>query len=381
MRNKELLETLRTKYSSQYDFLMEKIRETNVRGERCFFLGFRDQYLNLYYKGMSVAKIEENGDEIQYSMDDYYLEGLNKKEPLSFEQFQKDEVFSNILKQIENHVTGKHGVKHRNQREKVCQQWIVNMNNTFGREWFFVDMEYVCDKDPYGRPDLIAVKRTPNENGKHTVALIELKVGYGSYKGLTRESFAKKQREYEIIAKDLYDDRKEVKELKFGSGIVSHLADYLRFLNNENNDLSQMREEIVSMIQGNQLLGLISEEDDLAKITKKSQLEDKPVIYILTYSYTPYHPGDKEKKKKMKSMKQSFYNFIYGNGTPFGLKNLLNHSQISGLLSDEEGFRNAICDDSVTRFERKQTVNEKEYQFIFCFKDPDDPAKEPWDCL
>jgi len=378
MRNSEMLDLLSQKFSDQYNYLIEKISEKNSRGENCFFIGFRDGYLNLYYKGMSVAKIEHKDNSVQYSMSDYYLEGLELDSPLTFEQFSSVDVFSHIICQIEKHVTGKHGEKGKNLREKVCQQWIANMNNSLGEDWFFVDMEYIYDKDPYGRPDLIAVKRKPNSNGKHDVALIELKIRHGQYTGLATKDYDEKKEKYAILANDLYSEDSSVKELKFGSGIVSHLADYLRFLHDESNYKIQMRDEIVGMLMANKSLGLIETDSELAKIKSSEQLEDKPLIYVLTYSYTPYHPGEKEKKAEMKSMKQSLYNVLFGKRTPFGLKDMLNNNQVAGLLSDEAGYKNAIKDDSVRCIERVQNVNGVDYKFVFIFKDPDDEGAEPW---
>ena len=381
MRNSDLLDILKSDYKDQYDFLIKKLNEKNSRGEKCFFLGFRDGYLNLYYKGMSVAKIELKDGKVQYTMSSYYLEGIDVDSPLDFEVFKSVDVFAHIISQIEKHVTGQHGEKGKNLREKVCQQWLANMNNSYSTDWYFIDMEYIYDQEPYGRPDLIAVSRKANENGKHDVALIELKIRHSQYTGLATKDYEDNRAKYDVLKNNLYDKRKDVRELKYGSGIVSHLADYLRFLYNEDNYKIQMRDEVLGMIQANVSIGNIDANDDLASVSSVTQLEDKPIIYVLTYSYTPYHPGDKEKKAEMKSMKQSLYNVLFGKRTPFGLKQMLNGEQISGLLSGEDEYKKAIKDDSMRRITRIQNVNGIDYKFIFLFKDPDDVTSKPWDCL
>lgn len=386
MRNSDFLNSLEKNFHEQYLFLREKVLETNEKGERKYFIGFRKDYISLYYKGMSVAKIKKGpNNSIKYIIDKYYLEGTDIHSPLDFKHFGDKNIFDNIISQIEKHVNGFHGVNGKHQREKECQQWLINSNNINESEWYFLDMEYVYDEDPYGRPDLIAVKRRPNENGKHEVALIELKIRRSQYSGIN-ETYKNKVEEkvvnaFERLKKNLYDQSADLKRIKYKSGIVSHIADYLRFLYNDQNYLVQMRQEIVEMICANRKLGLIEKNNSLYGIESIDNLADKPIIYVLSYTYVPSHPDDKKEKDDIKSMKQSFFNYLYGKRTKFGLVDLLNENQIDGLIKDEEGFKNAIKDNSVTKIERCQIVNNKAYNFVFSFKDPDDESSPAWDCL
>lgn len=88
-----------------------------------------------------------------------------------------DEILANI-RTVQS--TGK-----KDWREKQAQQRLVVANNqNRNSDWYCVDLEYTQakEKDPaYGRADLVAVTRWPDAEGRHRVALIELKVGHESY--------------------------------------------------------------------------------------------------------------------------------------------------------------------------------------------------------
>ena len=75
----------------------------------------------------------------------------------------------------------------------------------------------------------------------------------------------------------------EVRNLKYGSGIVSHLADFLRFLNDR--DDAYIHEELLNMIQGNVDLELIDKNSTLGKIKSIDEMEDihQNVLFIISF--------------------------------------------------------------------------------------------------
>ena len=162
-----------------------------------YFLGVREDSINIYYKGMSMAKVQAYYHRAcKYTTSYYYAEeNLEKRQKdeqkqyiLSPVMFWSEKYQNRIKERIKKHVYGYHDGKMR--LEKVCQQWIMNKNNSNpNSEWYYVDMEYIYKKKgelgnhPFGRADLIAIKRKPNANNKHDVAFVELKVGVDAYKG------------------------------------------------------------------------------------------------------------------------------------------------------------------------------------------------------
>ena len=164
MRNaKQFISIMEERFEEQYNYLKRKVKEVNEQGEHEYFLGLRKDYTCLYYRGMRMAEISLDAKElIQYKMDSYYNPKADKK-PLTYAEFSQKDNFEYIKKRIDMHVTGRHDNKLR--KEKVCQQWIINKNNELKSEWYFIDMEYIFDACPYGRPDIIAIKRKPNEQG------------------------------------------------------------------------------------------------------------------------------------------------------------------------------------------------------------------------
>lgn len=380
MRRTLVLDDMEKFFPEQYEFWKNKLFETNAEGIRKFFLGFREDCIEIYYKAMCVVSIsyDRANNCMLYKNDPYYLEKTGKKSPLSFEDIRQPKIFESIISQIEKHVNGEHGVRHRHQREKDCQQWIVNENNLNSSEWFFLDIEYVYAPNPCGRIDMIAIKRLPNSNGKHELAFVELKVRHDEYNGIKTERYKKDYEKYEIAKKDIHNP--EIRTLKYGSGIVSHIADYIRMLG-EDNFMNYVREEVVEMIKGNVLLGLIDKDSELAKVCKTECIEAIPKIFILTYAYVPVHPGDFEKFGKIKSSKQALYNKIFSNGTEYGLSKMLRYDQISGFLENEKEFLDFIKDDDLMVLERKQDINGTDYSFVFEFVLPDKQANDNWKCL
>lgn len=382
---RKLLETLEEKHGEQFNFIKEKASGKDE--EECqYFPGIRDDYLCLYYKGHCMAKIEVSASKVTYFTNEYYLSGKNvahnRMQEMEFKEFKYN--FDDIKERIDDHVSGKHDGKER--LEKICQQWIMNENNASPEsEWYFLDMEYILDNDPLGRADMIAVKRKPDAYGKHEVALIELKIGNNSYKGLNGTQYNKYKEEYKALEEDLYNGSK----LKFGSGLVSHITDFMRLLHNTGNYV-QIREELFQMIMAHKKLGLINPQNGLYHIEDNEEdiekLAEKPDIYILSYACVPDLKNAKKTKKTKKttlsSMKKSFYNYLYlsSHSSKYRLSKMINKDQIDGILDKMQEFHGILEDDKSNIITCRQKIGEEDYRFIFQFIDPDKISPQ-WKCL
>ena len=173
------------------------------------FLGIRNNYINLYYKGMNIAKLQGNFNKASISSRYIHkdFKGKNKYQTISFDEF-KEKYESVIKPEVEKHITK------NNLWEKVTQQALILKNNKNCKEnksnWLCIDMEYIKQREnnkayggkSFGRFDIIAVNK---KNFK--VALIELKVGkkaIGGESGLLKhaqdwEEFKDKQ----LFSKDM----------------------------------------------------------------------------------------------------------------------------------------------------------------------------------
>ena len=194
---------------------------------------------------------------------------------------------------------------------------------------------------------MIAIKRTP-ENGTYPVALIELKVGSKSYPSVSSKLIKNYKNQYAYIRKNsLYEYQTRENYVSFGSGLVGHLCDYMRYLNAKYFEV--LRKEIVYQIASLKELGILSNDDELAKIINSTQLCVKPKIYFVSFSHVVNIPD--ETVTSLEQMKLSFYKYMYD--TPkeidgevrakikcseYAAEKLLNPKEIEGLLQIRSQF-------------------------------------------
>lgn len=417
MRNSaKLIEDLQSKHNKQFDFIQNLLREKDAEGNSIHILGVRNDYLNIYYLGQSIAKIylketktktkneNENGDaKPVYKIAHYILTGKkktkedNQYKEIFFEEYQKQ--LKQIKKNAEKNATGNREGTKTIHREKICQQWIMNRNNdSSNSDWYYVDMEYIDAEKPFGRADLVAVKKKADKEGKHQVAIIELKVSNSAYGATLRTSSDPQEQalideQYRIIKNNLYatdDDSADfagykLEKVKFGSGIVSHIADFLRYLN-QNRYECQLRDEIINMIEAYKSFGIIHETNKISQVTKAVQLSSKPVVYILSFTNVPIKEAGNY-RSELFSLKTSFYNQLFNDGGEKGstycLENMINSRDVDGILSIKEELHASKNDTAhnVIRVRQKVQNRNDEYEFIIKFWDPMAETKDAWDCL
>ena len=202
-----------------------------------YYLGIRDNAINLYYMGGSLLKVGSRGTTFGFN-NDYHTDQTNSKKYASITEWFND--LENIKAAVKNHQT----VKTKN--EKIVQQQILSSNNAnHEADYFLVDMEYSVSGFSYGRFDYIAITRKPNAEGKYSIALIELKYGVGAF-STSRKSGA------------------------YGSGIVGHANNFNRFIYGKNgkrellggkqDPLVHLREEILNIIRNYKDFNLLDRE-------------------------------------------------------------------------------------------------------------------------
>lgn len=395
---KKLKEALKKTYTNGIsDFeQLQTLLKPDKNGYCEYFLGIRENYYNLYYKSMSMAKIilDKNGI-CKYEISYWYVKNskfeINKDKgyvSLNSADFWNPELFENIKEQINQHVLGGHDDKMR--LEKVCQQWIINANNSNPKsDWFYVDMEYIYQKDgvkednPFGRADLIAVSKKKNSEDIHEVAFIELKVGYKAYEG--KPDLTEGHELYmKYLAEDLYDEK--INDIKLGSGLASHVVDFMHFFA-IHAYADQTRNEIINMLREYIEFGIINPNEELANISNVSLLSIKPDIYFVTYSQAPNitindvigkRAIKNYPKTKLRGLKSSFFNHLYDCG--FAVVKIMNEKDIQGIIECKDRFRKFINDNNC-QITCEQNINGENYNFIFRFIDLSQLVCEDWECL
>jgi len=388
----ELLDNLDRNHKEVYSFINKKANK-----KKDFFIGIRDKYLNIYYKCASIVRVSIVKKKpvftthVKYlGKDDSGLTGSEKYERISLDDLRAN--WSNMLAEINNIQLGQSNTKNTKSShkriEKVCQQWIVNEANSRDEsDWYYVDLEYTMQGVPTGRFDMIAVSKK-KVNGKHRVALVELKVNYSSYAGM--DGSRKKQHEKEfnlILAKkdELYNSGFEL--LKFGSGIVGHIADYLRFL--QKNYYNTLKQEIVNIIKCHNKLGLLNNPNlcCIRSITSVDDLADKPEVHIVSYTKGPNNGQTNDDDVTIRELKNSMYKYLFEKPikvkgikktSEYCLENCINGANINGfntlrdkLFEDKKGKKEVIhC---------VQDIKGEKYDFYFTFVDAARSAA--WNCL
>ena len=388
-----------------------------------FFLGVRENYLSIYYKGMSIATVKalKKGG-CSYTLSYYYLNhvkdenGNNKYDDktsgyyaLSSDVFW-DEDKANLRKiksNVEKHVFG-FGTRGYVYLEKVCQQWIINNNNNNpDSDWYYVDMEYIYKKDkkneedkgedkhPFGRADLIAIKKQPNDNDNFDVAFIELKVGteaYGVSIQVPDEIKGKEKRDEhrkkikEMLKNDLWNDG--IKAVKLGSGLASHVVDFMHFFADEEAK-NQLRKEILGILDVHKTFGLIEKTCPLYELKDINHIEVNPDIYIVTYSDVPciekYALSEKAKQRyvpSLRQMKEDFGKYFYaGEGaSSLPVEELINKDQIKGFIDLKHDYLKFL-NTKEPQISCVQKIKGQDFKFVFRFIDTCSESTNSVNCI
>ena len=215
-------------------------------------IGVRDGFINLYYNCDSIAKINASNPR-KCTIAKYYINGDKGFATLTDEELVS--YFDTIKAQSDK----------RNKYEKQVQQRLyMDNNNTPESKWFCIDVEYTKslkgkDTAEDWRFDIIAISK----EAPFRVALIELKYGAGALGGT--------------------------------SGIRKHVQDYYSFF--KNNKFEILKEEIVSIIEKLQLLG-VKMPKALMDI-EIGEIASEPEFYFITLNNNPENNSENTPKQTM----------------------------------------------------------------------------------
>ena len=373
----KLLDELKCDYKEVYSYIKQKAKTPG------YFIGIRDNYLNIYYKCASVAKvgINKNGPVIET-----HLKYLGKDEPeskryikISFDQLKEN--WKRILKNIHYIQLGKSDSKltksSHKKIEKITQQWIVNETNSRqDSDWYYVDLEYeMKNASTLFRFDMIAVTKQ-KVDGKHKVALVELKVKDGSYKGMDGSKKKGHENAFDSILKK-NDELYNCNDVKFGSGIVGHIADYLRFLHNKTN-YNTLKQEIIDIIKCHKRLGVLKDIDLSLTV---NDLADKPEVHIVSFTKVPNDKEHSNAAVPIKTLKETMYKYLFKEpknsvkiSSGYCLENCINSANINGFNT----LREELFTDN-NEIHCVQDIKGENFDFYFTFVDA--TRSDAWNCL
>ena len=343
----ELLKQIQVNRKDIYDYLCEKAKESNI------FIGIRDNSFNLYYKGQSVGMIKKRKNE----KSDRWFSAKNKfidtklatgsdYSWLSFQEFKDS--YDSIKTAIYGCATP----------EKSYQQEIVLNTNEFSPNWYCVDIEYNQEGERIGRFDIVAISRKKVE-GKHRVAIIELKVGAESFGTSLNDNINKpelKQKYINVKNNTGAIFSAENRNLKYGSGVVGHIVDFLRYLPTDGYQ-TMLRNEIPRIINCQQLLG-VKIPEEIKNITIED-LASKPEVVFLCYT----------KDQTISSLKNRFGNKLFSRGgsSDYALQKWIYNDDVSSFLAIESDL--AQNKDIITF---NQAILGEQYKFSLVFVDSND---------
>ena len=399
LRNADgLLLELQENYSEVFDYIVEKANQKDEDGKFRYYLGVRNNSVILYYLGSKVGEIYISGRSdnrrIHFDIDKYYI-GKEKDNLSSFKEFRQafddpDMIMKKAYEYAYGHRTDVDITRQKKHYEKIFQQWIINhINSDPASKWFISDMEYTDGVLPkqmrFGRFDLIAVGKEKVE-GRYPVILIELKVGHGAFGGGRTTSKNEETRDrikiaYEKLYSDLYTDPMTIEPVRFGSGLVSHVADYLRYLNyREELYVERLKKEIIISIKTHQKIGVL--DKNLFRDIREEELNDIPEVYFLMYTKLPEEIAEGKNtghEDTLNEIKYYCYHHLY-KSKGYSIADNFQHQLDTGFTSDEsmERLHETIKRDEENVIVIKQPVKDNTYDFRFVFIDPDD-KKTPWD--
>jgi hypothetical protein len=184
-----------------------------IKQDETLFLAIRENYINIYYRGGNLLKLEQpnpNIDAYKATFDTNYFKSSNLElPPPNVSNEEQISAWINVFSSL-RHTMDVYFSAH-SKLEREFQQLVARENSysklSNATDYFIVDIEYAV-KD--ARFDMIAIKWISSERKKTDsckLALIEMKYADGALSGV---SGIKKH--IEDVANILRDDMKELKQ-------------------------------------------------------------------------------------------------------------------------------------------------------------------------
>lgn len=259
----------------------------------------RDNYVNIYYRGGNLLKIEPSNDTYKFTFDTNYL--IYKIEELPNPIIDGDilkqwiEILPYLKQNIDIYRTTKKSNLEREYQQlvvKECNELNKSISN--GSEIFIIDIEYANDN---GRFDMIGIEWDRNQaslQGKYKpkLLLIEMKFGDDAIEGK--------------------DGNKKYADIK------QHIIDVEKFTNPENNNLEILKKETLSILKQKRDLGLFRGMQH-----NKNEVIDldinKPDFVLLLAAHNPRSIKLSNVLKNLPDMKHTNLKFSVANFMGYGL--------------------------------------------------------------
>ena len=350
-------------HDEELEFLKKAAEDSEL------FFGIRHNKLQLYKSRAMVVEVS------YIKKEDRLVYKTNTTEDIENRNESREVTFKELKEQFTKDVKiAKNKYRDRGLFEEICQQWIVDMNNKYSDDYYYVDMEFNIQGTRLGRIDMIAISRKKID-GKHRVILIELKVGKQSISGTWKFDDNHKN-DKDIESRIFNCDLKH--PLKYGHGIVGHIVDYYRLISDENYNI--IKTNICKMLKCQKQLGYLN-DIQLAN-TRVEDLSDEPEVLIACYTYAPrssYDSSNDEENNQPVSideLKREVHKCLYKEiGSAYNLETALPYNMINGFMdikTDEpEKWSNTLTIE--------QLLNNKKYAFTIKFIDA--AANDCWNCI
>ena len=156
-------------------------RELYLNHRDELFLTVRNDYLNIYYNNVSIAKVSfTQSGQIRCEINEYYFTGISNSPTVTL--CSEKEITERIITQYET--IKRNSEKKTNEKKKSQAQLFIKNNRNKHSAWYCTDVEWCRSRDDEHRDfsarfDIVAIsKKAP-----HRIAIIELKYGRDSVGG------------------------------------------------------------------------------------------------------------------------------------------------------------------------------------------------------
>ena len=264
-----------------------------VRKDDTLDLEIRENYINVYYRGGNVLKVNKNKDNYQYEFDENYL---NANSVISKDELDKLKIQSdwNNYSPKAKQVMDFYFFSIKRNDEKEFQQLVVRENNyssiANGTDYFIIDIEY--DNHKNARFDIIAIewpsetsKRKLSNNYKPKLVIVEMKYGDGALSGI--------------------------------AGMKKHENDFLSFISNTT-DLNEFKKEMLCLFKQKRELGL---NPCLSNSNNSNEIIELADNVELTFLIANHDPASRILTEELSSLENLKASFIASNFMGYGIYN------------------------------------------------------------
>jgi len=268
-KEKEKMRSLNKRFMDDLkDGILKNLLE-RIKNDSSLDLQFRGDYINVYYRGGVILKLEQKTDSYNASINKKYFEKEDivefKPEIQSLEDMQDWIDKAPLIKQARDfHYSNKKTA------EREFVQLIVRSNNyektSNSTDFFITDMEYTAGKEHKGQIDLLALEWNTKQRSANSLktkfAFIEVKFGNNAINGK--------------------------------SGLKDHLNDIHNFVSSEV-EYKELVKDTVEVFQQKRELGLYSLAKENNNEISHAHIESEKPLFIILLADFAVHNNNLEK--------------------------------------------------------------------------------------